>query len=123
METNKPEIKDYEIIRQVLNAYVEGGKRGKSSIMKSGFHPQAMMYGHLEGKLFGGPIQILFDFIDTNPPAQNLRSEITKIDVVGQIAQAKVENYDWNGARYTDMFQLVKDGEEWKILVKEFHSH
>lgn len=120
VETN---LSDYQAIRDNLNLYIEGGRQGKSSIMKSAFHPQAVMYGHVDGKLVGGPIQILFDGIDNAPPAKNLKADVTKIDIAGKIAQAQVESRDWSGASYTDMFQFVKDGTEWKILVKEYHTH
>lgn len=120
VETN---LSDYQAIRDSLNLYIEGGRQGKSSIMKIAFHPQAVMYGHVDGKLVGGPIQILFDGIDNAPAAKNLKADVTKIDIAGKIAQAQVESRDWSGASYTDMFQFVKDGSEWKILVKEYHTH
>lgn len=123
VETTETNLKDYQAVRENLNLYIEAGKQAKSSIMKNAFHSQAVMYGHIDGKLVGGPIQNLFDIIDNGPAAKNLKAEITKIEVVGKIAQAQVESRDWNGADYTDMFQLVKDGTEWKILVKEYHTH
>lgn len=124
METIRTDLSDYEGVKHALGLYIEAGKQGKSSIMKESFLPQAVMYGHDEkGKLIGGPIQSLFDIIDNNPPAKNLKAEITKVEIAGLIAQAQVESYDWNGARYTDMFQLVKDGSQWKVLVKEYHTH
>lgn len=121
--TSQTNLKDYQAVKAALGLYIEAGKQAKSSIMKPAFHPQAVMYGHVDGKLVGGPIQSLYDIIDKGPAAKNLKAEVTKVEIVGQIAQAQVESTDWNGASYTDMFQLVKDGDDWKILVKEYHIH
>lgn len=120
-ETNV--MKDQEAIKKVLNLYIQAGLQGKSEVMKTAFHPQAIMYGHTGGKLVGGPIQSLFDGIDNGPPAKDLKAEITKIEVVEKIATAQVKSSNWLGASYSDMFLLVKDGEDWKILTKIFFHH
>lgn len=116
-------IREYEAIRQTVNLYIQAGLKGKSSIMKPAFHSDAIMYGHTGGQLPGGPIQSLFDIIDANPPAKDLKGEITAIEIVEKIAYVRVESENWNGARYSDMFLLLKDGKDWKILTKIFYHH
>lgn len=116
-------MKDLEAVRKAVELYIEGGKQGKSEVMRKAFHPEAIMYGQVGGGLMGGGIQTLFDIIDSKPPAQSLEAEITHIDVEGGTAWVRLEADKWNGARYTDMFLLVKDGEEWKILTKIFQAH
>ena len=102
MGNTEVKMNDYDLVRKALNLYVEAGRQGKASIMKDAFHQQAIMYGHQNGNLVGGPIQNLFDYIDENPPAENLKAEITQIDIAGQIAQAKVESDNWNGSSRED---------------------
>lgn len=114
---------DIQAIRKVMDYYIQGGIQGKSDIMKKAFHADAIMYGQHEGKLAGGPIQNLYDFIDNAPPAKDLKGEVTCIDVHGTVAIVKVEARDWNGASFSDRFLLVKDGNDWKILTKVYHTN
>lgn len=116
-------VQEYEAIRQVIGQYVEAGIQAKSDIMKPAFRQEAIMYGFAGGQLSGGPIQGLFDYIDNNPKATGLKAEITAIDIVADIAYVRAESDNWNGARYSDMFLLVKDGGQWKILTKIFYTH
>lgn len=117
------DIKEYDAIKKTLRLYIEGGREGKSAVMKPAFHPKAVMYGGAGESLGGGPIKALFDYIDGHPPATGLSAEITKIEVQNQIAFARVESDNWNGARFSDMFLLVKENGAWKILTKVFHQY
>lgn len=116
-------VSDYEAIKAALNKYLEAGRQGKSSVLRPAAYKDAIMYSAADGKVEGGSISALFDYLDNNPAAPNLKAEITAVDIAGNIAYAKVESDNWNGARYTDMFLLVKDGDVWKILTKVFHTH
>lgn len=120
---NKDNFDDYTAIRKLFDLYIQAGTKGKSDIMKDAFHPDAVMYGAVDGKMGGGPIQNLFNYVDGGPPASGLEAEITAIEVHETIASARVESRNWNGARYSDMFILVKDGNAWKILTKVFHNN
>lgn len=113
---------EYEAINHVLGLYIEAGRQGKSAIMKPAFHPQAMVYGGPGEKVDGRPISALFDFVDGRPAA-GLKAQIVKIEVQDQTAFARVETDNWHGARYSDMFLLVKDSGRWKILTKVFHAY
>ena len=112
-----------DAIARTIQTYVDGGKSGKSVEMKQAFHEGATIYGYVGPDLFGGPIQTLFDWVDTNPPASELKSNITTIDIEGTIATARVELDNWNGHKFTDMFTLLKTDGEWKIASKVFYLH
>lgn len=114
---------DYAAIRNVLNSYIQSGIQGKSDIAKPAFHADAIIYGSAGGKVNGGPIQGLFDIIDGGPPAKDMNAEITNIDIVENIAHVRVESDNWNGARYSDMFLLLKENDTWKIITKTFYVH
>lgn len=116
-------VNDYEVIKATLNKYLEAGKKGKSAIMKPAFHKDAIMYTSAKGDISGGAIQGLYDYIDGNPAAPEIEAEITAIDIAGTVAYARVESNNWHGARFSDMFLLVKEGNEWKILTKVFYTH
>jgi len=112
-----------EAVARTIQAYVDGGKSGKGDDMKPAFHEGATIYGYVGQDLFGGPIQLLFDWNDGNGPATELRSQITNIDIEGTIAVARVELANWTGHKFTDMFTLLKTDGKWKIISKVFYLH
>ncbi|MCM1322663.1 MAG: nuclear transport factor 2 family protein [Acetobacter sp.] len=120
---NEVSVKDYEAVKQALNNYLEAGRKGDSKILRSSAYKDAIMYSAADGKVEGGSINALFEYIDGNPAAPDIEADITSVDIAGNIAYAKVESNNWHGARYTDMFLLVKEGNDWKILTKVFHTH
>ena len=115
--------KDIESISAVIDSYVEGGRKGDASIMRTAFHKNATIHGLANGNLFGGPIQIMFDWVNENPPATKLKAEIVNIDLANTVATARVELSDWNGAKYTDQFTLLKENDAWSITSKVFHLY
>lgn len=114
---------DFVTIRKVLGWYIEGGIEGKSEIMKKAFHADAIMYSQQNGKIAGGPIQNLFDAIDSRPGSKDLKAEITSIQIHGTVANARVELRNLGGNNFSDMFLLVKEGNDWKILAKVYHTN
>lgn len=112
-----------EAIEKIVRTYIEGGRIGKSADMKPAFHANATIHGYLGPDLFGGPIQLLFDWIDSNEPATELTHTVASIDVYETIATARVECHNWGGHRFTDMFTLLKIDGEWKIISKVFYLH
>ena len=115
--------KDGAAVRAALDSYIDAGRQGRSGIMRDAFLPQATIYGHgADGTLSGGPIATLFDYVDTHSPATELEAHVVSIEIFGTIAQARVESSNWHGARYTDLFQLLKVDGEWKILSKIYDT-
>jgi hypothetical protein len=118
-------VQEYNAIVEVLNQYNEGGKQAKSSIMKPAFSNQATIFG-LDGggKLTGGPIQGLFDTIDTAfRPSPEAKAAIARIDIVGSAASARVDTDDISGFRFTDFFNLLKVEGRWTVVSKIYHTH
>jgi hypothetical protein len=114
---------DSAAIRQTIQTYIDGGIAGSGDAMKPAFHEGATIYGYIGDDLFGGPIQQLFDWNDSNGPAAELKSDITNVDIQGSVATARVELENWTGHRFTDMFTLLKTNGEWKIISKVFYLH
>lgn len=52
-----------------------------------------------------------------------MEADITSVDIAGNIAYARVESNNWHGARFSDMFLLLKVNGDWKILIKVFHAN
>jgi len=112
-----------EAITKTIQLYVDGGKTGRTEEMKRAFHPGATIYGYLGPELFGGPIQLLFDWNDKNGAATELESQIISIDVMESVATVRLELDKWSGHRFTDLFTLLKVNGDWKIMSKVFFLH
>ena len=109
---------EYIGIAKAVEYYFEAGRKGDSGYMKEVFLPEANIYFTRDGKVAGGPIQILFDMVEGKPSPTEILYDIAAIDVAGTIATVRLEIADWAGNSYTDMFTLIKDGEDWKIASK-----
>ncbi|WP_225936867.1 nuclear transport factor 2 family protein [Pseudomonas tensinigenes] len=118
-------VEDYQAITEVLNKYIEGCKQAKSSIMKPAFNEHATMYSvGADGKLDGGAIPILFEGIDKNfRPSPDAQAAITRIEIVGNAASARIEANGMSGLSFTDFFQLLKVEGKWTVVSKIFQTH
>ena len=118
-------VQDYQAIVEVLNKYNEGGKQAQSSIMKPAFNEKATMFGvDADGKLTGGPIQTLFDGIDTAfRPSPEAQGAIVNVDIVGTAASARIDTNDVSGFCFTDFFNLLKVDGKWTVVSKIYHTH
>ncbi|RMP68985.1 hypothetical protein ALQ18_04372 [Pseudomonas marginalis pv. marginalis] len=118
-------VEDYQAISKVLNTYIEGCKQAKSSIMKTAFNEQATMYSvGADGKLEGGAIPILFDGIDKGfRPSPDAQAAITRIEIVGNAASARIDANGMSGLSFTDFFQLLKVEGKWTVVSKIFQTH
>ncbi len=114
---------EYEVIAEVVQHYIDGARSGRGDDMKPAFHKDATIFGYVGPDLFAGPIQQLFAWNDENGPATELQSRIASIDLVDTVATVKLELDNWTGARYTDLFTMLKVDGEWKIMNKVFHLH
>ena len=124
LASNAPiSLSEYDAISETVQHYINGGKTGRSDEMKLAFHPDATIFGYAGPELFGGPIQMLFDWVDENGPATELEGRITSIDLVESVATVRLELENWSGRRFTDLFTLLKVDGEWKIISKVFHLH
>ncbi len=106
-------------IEEVVGKYIEAGQTADSSIMKPVFHENAQMSGPAEEGAFSGPIQALYDFVDSNGPAADLEMRIVRITISDKRAASVVLHAEpWHGKNFTDHFQLLKIDSSWKIMSK-----
>ncbi|MGX9730022.1 nuclear transport factor 2 family protein [Janthinobacterium aestuarii] len=122
---NTTYVQDYQAIVAVLNQYNAGGAQADSSIMRPAFSSEATIFGvDGEDKLTGGPIEGLFEIIDSAfRPSPQAKAVIARIDIVGTAASARVDTDDISGFRFTDFFNLLKVQGEWTIVSKIYHTH
>ena len=106
-------------IEEAIGKYIEGGRAADSSIMKPEFHENAQMSGPEKDGAFSGPIQALYDHVDSNGPAPGLEMRIVNITVSDERAASVVLHADhWHGKNFTDHFHLLKIDGTWKMLSK-----
>ncbi len=101
-------VSEYDVIAKVIQHYIDGAKSGKGDDMKPAFHKDATIFGYAGADLFAGPIGQLFAWNDGNGPAKELQARIASIDLVDTVATVRLELDNWTGARYTDLFTLLK---------------
>jgi hypothetical protein len=120
---------EYDAVVAAMRPYIDGGRAGKSSLMRPGFLPDATMVGHAGGTLLSGSIQTLYDWIDGNGPAPDIEPRFTAVEIFGTVAVVRLEVERWSGklagseVHMSDAFTLVKTGDGWKIAHKIFHWH
>lgn len=105
-------------IVKAIAGYIEAGRKGDSKIAKESFADAATMSWRENGKLQVVPIEELYKFFDKG--AGPASCELTVCCVANDVAIAQIES-QFGDARFTDMFTLVKDGEQWKIVSKVYN--
>ena len=116
-------MSDKSLIKKTIQHYINGAVSGKGEDMKPAFHSEATIFGFIGDDLFSGPIKNLFDWVDENPAAQELKANIVTIDIEGTVATVRLESNNWSGHKFTDLFTLLKLDNNWKIMNKVFHLH
>lgn len=120
-QQNKTEImqnnhEQKEGILKAIDLYVEAGKKGDGNIAKPAFASTATMSWSENGSLKSVPIQALFDGFSAAEPME-AKYKLTNLDVEGDVAIVRIES-QFGSDKYADMFTLVKDGSDWKIISK-----
>lgn len=106
-------------IEKALNFYTEAAVKGDSKIAMQGFAPAATMSYADGDSLVTVPIQALYDYYDQSGP-HNATYSIADISVANDVAMVRIES-QFGEASFSDMFTLVKDGNDWKIVSKVYH--
>lgn len=124
METNKTSFinatpEQLAGIRKALDLYTEAAIKGDSKIAEPAFAKTATMSFAQNDTLVSVPIQALFDYYNTDCP-QPASYEISVCDVADDAAIVRIESL-FGETRFADMFTLVKDGDDWKIISKIYH--
>lgn len=106
-------------IRKALDLYCEASVKGDSKIAEPAFAPTATMSYAENGQLVSVPIKTLFDYYDQTGP-QPASYEIASCNVATDVAIVSIDS-KFGETCFADMFTLVKDADEWKIISKVYH--
>ena len=107
-------------INKTLNAYIEAAIKGDSKVAEPFFTDNATI-SHIEkDSLISLPIKALFDYYNSEVCPQPASYTITACNVANDVAVVAIDS-DFGGTKFDDMFSMVKDGKDWKIVSKVFH--
>lgn len=119
-------IAEFEAIRRTVNKYGDGITNGDVALLRSAFHPQAMMYGASGDSATIMEIEGLFGYVASQEaPAttgEQHRCTISKIDVAGHAASVEVMQENCYGVNYVNYFQLLKMDGQWLIVSKVYDA-
>ena len=65
---------NYDKVVSTVAKYVEGLRVGSVDGVAEAFHKDAVMYGFANGELLGGPIKNLYDFVEKNGTAPDIKT-------------------------------------------------
>ncbi|TXN22630.1 nuclear transport factor 2 family protein [Methylobacterium sp. WL9] len=115
---------DYDAVVATVQAYVDGLKSGSVADLSKAFHGDAVMYGFTNGALMGGPITNLYDFVEKNGKATEVRTRIDILAITPTTAVVRVDmEKDVIGLDYTDFHSLLKQDGTWRIIAKVYHAY
>lgn len=116
-------------IVKTLQHYLDASREGNGELMRPAFHADANIVGYAGGKLLFSPIQFLYDWIDQNGPAPDIEPDLASVEIFDTIAVVRLEVRQWSGklagsgVHMSDVFNLLKTEDGWKITQKMFHWH
>lgn len=106
-------------VRKALDDYIEAAVKGDSKIAKPVFGELATISYSENDSMVSAPIQALFDYYDQTGP-HHAEYEISSLEVAGNVAVVRIDS-KFGDVAFDDMFALVKDGENWKIVSKVYN--
>ena len=116
--------KDFEDVVATVDKYVEGLRVGSVAGLTQAFHKDAVMYGLINSELFGGPIKNLYDFVERNGAAPDIKTRIDVLAITPTTAVVRVDmEKDAVGANYTDFHTLIKHNGTWHVIAKVYHTY
>lgn len=120
-------LETYGAIDAVLKKYIDGTYRADVALLKSIFHPDALMSGVLGGnQLVGGP-NVFFEALASRPSPKSEKApysaHVVMIQPTDLVASASLVEYNLFGASFVNHFHLLKQPEgHWLIVSKLFHQ-
>jgi hypothetical protein len=117
-------IAELEAIRKTVNKYGDGITNGDIALLRSAFHPKAMMYGNSGDSTLIVEIEGLFTYVAAQEApvttGEQHRYQITKLDVAGNAASVEMVQENCYGVNYINYFQLLKIEGQWLIVSKAY---
>jgi len=117
------QITEYENVKKTMEIYIEGQRRLDMNLLETVVHPDARLFisdEQISKNLFEHWSAGLDRFKNTDMDEYYKKTSITilSIDIIGKIASVKLNYNNW----YYDFHNLIKIGNDWKIVDKVSHK-
>lgn len=111
-------------VRRVLENYIEASYTADVPLLRSTFHPDALMSGYYEGELGMGSPEPWFEELKgvTSPKdaGEAYEGEVVFIHIDGDVASAAITEENLFGLNFIDHFHLLKIDGDWLIVGKTY---
>lgn len=115
---------DAVAIEATIQDYFLGMYHQDLNRLRSAFHPNARLFGHLDGTFVEMSLNEWLEKVQNRAiPSANGETfdmSIRSVEITGKIAAAKVSDL-YRGLRFTDYLHLAKLEARWVIVNKTFH--
>lgn len=120
----RSDMSEYYAVEEAARKFVESVGSGNSAPAKELFYDEAVMFGYLDGKLEHGPIQNLYDNIDTVGADPGYRARIDVIDIEETVAVVRVLEDNWGGRiNFSDYLMMIKVDGVWRCVAKVYNQN
>ena len=117
-------MSEYEAVEKAATLFVKSVGSGDSAPARELFYDEAVMFGYLDGKLEHGPIQNLYDNIDSVGADPGYRARIDVLCIEETVAIVRVLEDNWGGRiDFSDFLLLIKMDGEWKGVAKVYNQN
>ena len=117
-------LNEVSAVRKVMEKYIEGSYTADVPLLKSIFHPDALMSGYYEGELgIGSPEPFFAELMEatsSKDAGDAYAGEVVFIHIDGDIASAAIAEDNLFGLNYMNHFHLLKVDGEWLIVSKVY---
>ena len=112
---------DLDAIAALVQLYIDGAN-GDVDKLKTAFHPDARMMGHIGPMDTYIPITDFFAMVASSPgmAGSNYRAVIRSIDVTGDAGVAVLVETDYLGCDFVDYFSVARIDGRWQITNKTY---
>lgn len=119
----RSDMSEYEAVEKAAMLFVKSVGFGDSAPARELFYDEAVMFGYLDGKLEHGPIQNLYDNIDSVGADPGYRARIDVLCIEETVAIVRVLEDNWGGRiDFSDFLLLIKMDGEWKGVAKVYNQ-
>lgn len=120
----RSDMSEYEAVEKAAMLFVKSVGSGDSAPARELFYDEAVMFGYLDGKLEHGPIQNLYDNIDTVGADPGYMARIDVLCIEETVAIVRVLEDNWGGRiDFSDFLLLIKMDGEWKGVAKVYNQN
>ncbi|MEL7132503.1 MAG: nuclear transport factor 2 family protein [Pseudomonadota bacterium] len=110
--------------KSVVDAYIKGTATRDVALLKSIFHPDAVMTGWLGPDMLHGGPEPFYGALEANEVGPDYNAEVTELRVDDKIATASIVERNLLGMSFDNHFQIIQlaDG-SWRLSAKLFRHY